>query len=120
MINSFIFCKVFVKEGWTNRDTGKVGDPRLQYNQFMLLQEVMAQYAKKLTIKLDIDRLKADNIKELKDTLVSFKGKQPLHFVVYEMQEAIKVNMISRKRKVQITSELLTELEAREVPYKLN
>ena len=30
MINSFVFVKVFVREGWVNRDTGKKGDPRLQ------------------------------------------------------------------------------------------
>jgi DNA polymerase-3 subunit alpha len=120
MINSFIYCKVFIREGWTNRETGRTGEPRLQFNHFMLLQEVMAQFAKKLTIKLDIDQLKPDYIRHLKDTLVSYKGKHPLHFVVYEMEEAIKVNLSSRKRKVEITSELLHQLDSQEVHYKLN
>jgi len=43
-----------------------------------------------------------------------------LHFVVYEMEEAIKVNLASRKSKVEISSELLSELEAQQVHYKLN
>lgn len=120
MINSFIFIKAFVRDGWVNRDTGKAGEPRLQFNHFMLLQEVMASFAKKLTIKLDIAQLQPEYIKTLKDTLVSFKGQHPLHFVVYEMEEAIKVNLASRKSKVEISSELLSELEAQQVHYKLN
>jgi DNA polymerase-3 subunit alpha len=120
MINSFAFIKVYVKEGWVNRDTGKKGDPRLQYNNFMLLQEVMEAFAKKLTIKLNIDELKEQHIRELRDTLVSHKGQHPLNFVVYEMEEEIKVTLSSRKQKVQITSELLATLKNKEVHYKLN
>jgi len=120
MINSFVYVKVFVRDGWVNRETGKKSDPRLQFNQFMLLQEVMENYAKKLTVKLNIDQLEEENIHELKDTLVSFKGDHTLQFIVYDMEEEIKVTMLSRKQKVQITSELLTTLEENEVHYKLN
>ncbi len=120
MINSFAYIKVFVRDGWVNQDTGKKSDPRLQFNQFMLLQEVMEQFAKKLTIKLDIDRLQEAHIHHLKDTLRSHKGKHPLQFIVYEMEEEIKVTLSSRKQKVQITSELLSTLENSEIHYKLN
>jgi DNA polymerase-3 subunit alpha len=120
MINSFVYLKVFVREGWVNRETGKKGGPRLQFNQFILLQEVMENFAKKLTIKLNIDQLKEESIHELKDTLISYKGKHPLQFIVYEMEEEIKVTLSSRKQKVQITSELLATLEDNEVHYKLN
>jgi DNA polymerase-3 subunit alpha len=120
MINSFVFIKVFVREGWVNRDTGKKGDPRLQFNQFILLQEVMENYARKLTIKLNIDQLKEDQILDLKDTLRLHKGKHPLQFTVYEMEDEIKVTLSSRKQKVDISSELLATLENKEVHYKLN
>ncbi|MGB5647380.1 MAG: DNA polymerase III subunit alpha [Muriicola sp.] len=120
MINSFVFIKVFVREGWVNRDTGKKGDPRMQFSQFMLLQEVMENYAKKLTIKLNIDHLQEDHILELKETLRSHKGNHPLQFTVYEMEDEIKVTLSSRKQKVQISSELLATLENKEVHYKLN
>ncbi len=120
MINSFVFIKVFVREGWVNRDTGKKGDPRMQFNQFMLLQEVMENYAKKLTIKLNIDHLQEDHILDLKETLRSHKGNHPLQFTVYEMEDEIKVTLSSRKQKVQISSELLATLENKEVHYKLN
>ncbi|WP_394973761.1 DNA polymerase III subunit alpha [uncultured Croceitalea sp.] len=120
MINSFAYIKVFVREGWTNRETGKKGDPRLQYNDFKQLQDVMDSYAKKLTIKLNISALQEKRIMALKDTLRSYKGSHPLNFVVYEMEEEIKLNLSSRKQKVHITSELLHTLEEQEVHYKLN
>ncbi|MBT8178764.1 MAG: DNA polymerase III subunit alpha, partial [Eudoraea sp.] len=120
MINSFILIKVFIREGWINRDTGKKGDPRLQFNQFLLLQEAMETFARKLTIKLRLEQVREDQINQLKDTLVSYKGKHPLNFTIYELEEEIKVTLASRKQKVQITSELLTALEDQEVHYKLN
>lgn len=119
-INAFIYLKVFVREGWVNRETGKKGDPRLQYNQVLLLQDVMDAYAKKLTIQLDIGQLHEQRIRALQDTLRSFKGEHHLNFVVYEMEEAIKVQLSSRKQKVHISSELLHSLRDQEVHYKLN
>ncbi len=119
-INAFIYLKVFVREGWVNRDTGKKGDPRLQYNQVLLLQDVMDAFAKKLTIQLDIGQLHEKRIRELQDTLRSFKGQHHLNFVVYEMEEAIKVQLSSRKQKIHISSELLHSLRDQEVHYKLN
>ncbi|RNC91958.1 MAG: DNA polymerase III subunit alpha [Allomuricauda sp.] len=120
MVNSFVYVKAFVREGWVNRETGKKGEPRLQYNDFKQLQDVMDSYAKKLTIKLDVSALQEKRIKELKKTLTSHKGNHPLNFVVYEMQDEIKLNLSSRKQKVNISSELLNVLEEQDVHYKLN
>ena len=77
MINSFVYVKVFVRDGWVNQDTGKKGDPRIQFNSFMLLQEVMEAYAKKLTIKLNIDDLKEEEF-IIKRHLDIHKGDHPL------------------------------------------
>ncbi|UII77139.1 DNA polymerase III subunit alpha [Flagellimonas sp. HMM57] len=120
MINSFVHMKAFVREGWVNRETGKKGDPRLQFNDFKQLQDVMDAYAKKLTIKLNIDALQEKRIQILKDTLTSHKGDHQLNFVVYEMRDEIKLNLSSRKQKVKINSELLSVLEENEIHYKLN
>jgi len=120
MINSFAYVKIYVKEGWVNRDTGKKGDPRLQFNSFMLLQEVMEHYAKKLTIKLNIDTLKEEDVFNLKQTLSCDNGTHPLQFEVYEMEEQVKVELSSRKQKINITNELLTQLAEKEVIFKLN
>ena len=52
----------------------------------MMLQDVMESFAKKLTIQLDIDQLHEKRIRQLQDTLGSFKGKHPLNFVVYQLR----------------------------------
>ncbi len=118
--NSFVFVRAFVKEGWVNRETGKKGDPRIQFNNFELMHDVMDSYAKKLTIQLNIDDLHESRINTLKDTLQMHKGEKLLNFVVYEMQEEIKLSMASRKQKVKISQELIEELREQEVRYKLN
>ena len=53
---------MYVKEGWINRDTQKRGDPRLQYNSFQLLHDVMDSQTRKLTIQMPIESLQEDKI----------------------------------------------------------
>ena len=47
-------------------------------------------------------------------------GSHLLDFVVYDNREEIKVEMPSRRQKVKVTQELLSELEEQQVYYKLN
>ena len=84
------------------------------------LDETVHAFAKKLTIRFDINQLREESILDLKDTLVSHKGDHPLNFVVYEREEQVKVSMASRKQKIHISSELLLQLSKKEVDYKLN
>ncbi|QAA82596.1 DNA polymerase III subunit alpha [Aequorivita sp. H23M31] len=118
--NSFIFGKVFVREGWTNRDTGKKGEPRMQYNSFQLLHDVMENYSKKLTLQIPLREIKEGRIEQLKELFNTHKGNKPLTFVVYEETEKIKLSMPSRKNSVNISKELLIELHNQQVKYKLN
>ncbi|WP_298900662.1 DNA polymerase III subunit alpha [uncultured Psychroserpens sp.] len=118
--NSFVYVKTFVREGWVNRDTGKKSDPRLQFNSFQLLHDVMDTYAKKLSIQLNIKDLQEQRITILQDLFRLHQGEKALNFIVYDNEEKIKLNMPSRKQKVKISQELLNELESNEVMYKLN
>ncbi|MEW7290084.1 DNA polymerase III subunit alpha [Aquimarina sp. 2304DJ70-9] len=118
--STFVYAKAFVKEGWVNRDTGKKGDPRIQFNSFQLLHDVMETYAKKLTIQLDINNLSDSRIDGLKELLTEHSGNHTLNFVIYEMAEQLKLHMPSRKQKVNISQELLVALENESVYYKLN
>mgnify|MGYP000424538976 FL=1 len=118
--NSFVFVKTFVREGWVNKDTGKKSDPRLQFNNFQLLHDVMENYAKKLSIQLDIKDLSEQKIIALKELINMHPGNQALNFLVYDTQEKIKLTMPSRKQKVKVNQELLDELEAQDVRFKLN
>ncbi|WP_299898141.1 DNA polymerase III subunit alpha [uncultured Aquimarina sp.] len=118
--STFVYAKAFIKEGWVNRDTGKKGDPRIQFNSFQLLHDVMETYARKLTIQLDINELSDTRIDKLKELLTEHAGNHTLNFVIFEMAEKLKLHMPSRKQKVNISPELLTALESDSVYYKLN
>jgi DNA polymerase III subunit alpha len=118
--NSFIYARVFVKEGWVNRDTGKRNDPRVQYTHLQMLHDVMRNQAKKLTLRIPIDQLHEKRIALIKAMLKSHKGDAQLHFTMYDMEEKVKLNMMSRKHKVAISKELLDKLKEEEVDYKLN
>ncbi|MCB4807531.1 DNA polymerase III subunit alpha [Tamlana sp. 62-3] len=120
MINNFVFVKSFVREGWTNKDTGKKSDPRIQFNSFQLLQDVMEQYAKKLSLQLDINDLKEQKITALKELFHLHPGNQSLTFLVYDTKEKIKLSMPSRRQKVKVSQELLDELQTMDVKFKLN
>ena len=118
--NSFIHARVYVREGWVSRETGKKGDPRLQYSNIQLLHDVMGLQAKKLTLQIPIGDIKKDKVRQLKDLLRMHKGDKQLHITLYDMEDELKLNMPSRKQKVAISKELLEELKELEFSYKLN
>jgi DNA polymerase III subunit alpha len=118
--NSFIYGRVLVKEGWINRETGKKSEPRLQYNSMQMLHDVMDSQAKKLTIQMPVEELKEERIELLKDLFKTHKGDKQLHFIIYEQEYEVQLNMPSRNQKVNISQELLDELELKQVSYKLN
>jgi len=118
--NSFIYMRVFIKEGWVNRDTQKKGDPRIQFNSMQMLHDVMESQTKKLTIQIPIEDVSESRINYLKDILKLHKGDKQLQFVIYEMENKVKLTMPSRKHKVKISNELLEELEKEQVRFKLN
>ncbi|MGJ8591896.1 MAG: DNA polymerase III subunit alpha [Aquaticitalea sp.] len=118
--NSFVYVKIRIAEGWTNRETGKKSDPRIQFNSFQLLHDVMDTYAKKLSIQLDIKDLQEKRITVLNDLFRLHDGNHALNFMIYDNEEKLKLNMSSRKKKVKISQELLDELDSHDVYYKLN
>lgn len=118
--NSFVYVKIRISEGWTNKETGKKSDPRIQFNSFQLLHDVMDTYAKKLSIQLDIKELQEKRIQVLNDLIRMHEGNHALNFVIYDNEEKLKLNMSSRKQKVKISQELLEELTSHDVFFKLN
>ena len=120
MQNNFVYVRSYIREGWVNRETGKKSDPRLQFNNFQLLHDVMENYAKKLSIQLNISDLEADKIIAIKELVDMHPGNHMLNFVIYDNKEQIKLSMPSRNLKVKISQELLDELESNDVYYKLN
>ena len=120
MHNNFVFVRTLIKEGWINRETGVKGEPRLQFNSFQLLHDVMESYAKKLSIQLNIKEISEEKIQTINDLLKMHSGNHILKFVVYDNDDELKLEMSSRLRKIKISQELLLELKSQEVFYKLN
>lgn len=118
--NSFIYGRVFIREGWTNRETGKKGDPRMQYHSFQLLHDVMDSYSKKITLQIPLAELVDDKITALKNLIKTHKGEKHLYFNIYETEENIGLTMPSRKHKIHISKEFLHELQKEQIHYKLN
>src|SRR5699024_5542421 len=120
MPNNFVYIKAFIRQGWKNKKTGQFGEPRIQFRMFKQLQDVMEEFAKKLTIQIDVNELSEENISQLKDILHTYPGNHLLNFVVYEMKDRIKVHMPSRRQKIEINAELLKQLEKQQFNFRLN
>ncbi|MGB1042870.1 MAG: DNA polymerase III subunit alpha, partial [Tenacibaculum sp.] len=117
--NSFLFVKTTVKPGWTNKE-GVKGDPRIGFNEFLLLHDIMDKMCKKITIKMPLKDVNENRIKDLQHLFVTNKGSQSLHFTIWDAQEKIELNLPSRNTKIKISSELLKTLDEEFIKYKLN
>ena len=120
ILNNFLHIKTKIVEGWLNKETGVRGEPRIQYNNFKLLQDVVKTFAKKISIQLKLDDIKDEKINLLKTLLSEHNGNHNLSFFVYDDHEKIMVEMDSEKHKVNISPQLLNELEGKNIFYKLN
>ena len=118
--NQFIRIKINIKEGWRNQETGRLGDPRIQFINFEMLHDVLSKNSKKITLQVDIHQLESESIKQLKRELRGFRGDKPIFFDVIDPKKQIKLTMASRKQKVNISQELLSLLEENSWHYKLN
>ena len=120
VLNNFIHIKITIIEGWKNKETGIVGEPRIQFKNFKLLQDVVKSFARNLSIQLKIDDVKEKRINEIKKLLVQHKGEHNLSFIVYDEEEKMKIDMRTSKHKINISPELLKLLEQEKIYYKLN
>lgn len=120
LINSFIYLRLYVREGFIKKETGERSEPRLQYNTMMQLQDVMQQFAKKITIHLNVEDIKPNKIDVLKQAVRDHGGEHQLYFSVYKLDEDVKLTMQSRKLKVNINSDLIDILRSQDFIFKLN
>ncbi len=85
--NQFLFIKVNVRDGWVNKETGRKSEPRIQFLEVKLLQDVLATQAKKLTLNLNIADLRTDFIHELSHLFQANKGDKQVAFEVMEIEK---------------------------------
>jgi DNA polymerase-3 subunit alpha len=89
--NNFTYMKVSVKEGWTNQDTGKKSDPRIQFTLVQYLQDVLDMFAKKLIVLLNITDLQAEFIHKLSLLFQENKGDNQVAFEIMELEKVKKM-----------------------------
>ena len=106
--NNFTFIKVMVKEGWTDKDTGKKGEPRLQFMVIQYLQDVLPSFAKKLIIHMNIKDLQTNLIHELSSVLQANKGENQVTFEVMEL-ETIKKQIEIMPTEIDVDEIILDE-----------
>lgn len=112
--NTFIYIKTTYRRGWQQ------GDVRVQINAIQQLQDVMEKMAKKITIQLPIEGIDEKVVNSIEAVFTRHKGNQVLNFVIYDREEKLKLTMPSRSSKVEITKELIDELNENEWSFKLN
>ena len=117
--NSFLFVRATIQPGWTNKE-GIKGEPRIKFTEFKLLQDVMDEMCKKITIQLPLHEVKEEKIKQLQHLFATNQGSKSLHFTIYDAEEKIELSLPSRTTKVSITTEFLKHLDEEFIDYKLN
>ena len=168
--NQFVYLKLNVKDGFTNRETGKKSEPRIQFLDVKMLIEVLPTFAKKLILQFSIQEINENLVQNLNQLFGANAGDNYVTIEVVELEkikkaiempilevkdepeidiedivdeigteelediEAIAIDvppveevivktrltMPSRKLKVNISSELLQELEKMQLNFKLN
>jgi DNA polymerase III subunit alpha len=89
--NNFTYMRVLVKEGWADKETGKKGEPRLQFSLIQYLQDVLPSFAKKLVLLLNINDIQTDFIQQLNQLFQENKGDNTVAFEIMELEKITKI-----------------------------
>ena len=128
--NNFTFMKVAVKEGYPDKETGKKGEPRLQFLLVQYLQDVLSAFAKKLVLYLTIEDLNAEMIHQLSAVFQEHRGDNSVDFEVLELERVRKQielpavvadndEVVADEEEDEAAVAVLTEVEETKVITKL-
>jgi DNA polymerase-3 subunit alpha len=115
----FVYLKIRPTQ-YINRDTGEPGRIRTQYLSFKQLQDVIPEFSKRLKLMLDIEKVDEITIESLSEVCEKHKGSKTIDVVLFDRTDEIKLNTHSKSKQVEITADLLTELQKLDLNYKLN
>ena len=103
--NTFVYFKVYIKEGWVKKETNERTEPRLQFVELKLLNEVIPTFAKKLIIQMDVHQLKEMQVEKIRFIMDQNPGTKPVVFEVFELEE------IQDKLQTEVVQQLVQEIE---------
>ncbi len=112
--STFLYLKTVLRRAWQN------GDVRVQVTNMQQLQDVLGKMAKKITIQLPIEQIDKEKVQNIEKVFRKHKGNQHLNFTIFDKKENLRLTMPSRTAKVNISKELLEELQENHCSFKLN
>jgi DNA polymerase-3 subunit alpha len=77
-----------------------------------LLSEILSERSKELKLSFSLKRLNNDLLSSLFQTLESHRGNKKLSMEVFDEEEKIQLEFLSRKVQVNIGKKLMAELAA--------
>ena len=118
--DQFIRLKIKIQQGWVNRESGRLTEPRIKFSSVESLQDVIKNNVKKLQIQLDLKTLDENRVIEISEIVNKFKGEKPLSIQVYHEKEKVNLPLLSRKFKIDVSKDLLNKLDSVDLPYLIN
>ncbi|NND05780.1 MAG: DNA polymerase III subunit alpha [Saprospiraceae bacterium] len=85
-----------------------------------LLSTVGEELTKCITLKVPVQSITPAFEKTLETACTAHKGKHQLKVVVYDEEHEIKLQFLAGKKRIQVDSQFVQEVEKMGLPYKLN
>jgi DNA polymerase-3 subunit alpha len=113
---TFLYIKAKTMPNYKNPETSEI-----KATQIMLLSEVREKMAKSLTIRIPLNYVSDDVVKNIYTMTNTHPGKCTLKVTLFDPDENMSVDLASKKIKLNLTNELLQQLDTMtNVSYKLN
>ena len=123
--HEFLLMRVYVaprykSSGDKNNKVLEISGGRVKIRSITLLANVRESMVREMVIDMPLERIDAELRKNLKKAVSHSKGKSRLAFNVYDRENRINVEFVSRKYSVLASDELLRWLNAAGLHYRIN
>ena len=123
--HEFLLMRVYVaprykSSGDKNNKVLEISGGRVKIRSMTLLANVRESMVREMVIDMPLERIDAELRKNLKKAVSRSKGKSRLAFNVYDRENRINVEFVSRKYSVLASDELLRWLDAAGLHYRIN
>jgi len=102
-----------------DRAQGKTSPYGLKIKKIMLLGNVSDSYIKGFAINLSTPMLTPEFRTSLVQMVKKNKGTVPLYMYLHDPEKNWNIEFLSRKFKVAVTSQLISDLQKMRIPYKV-
>jgi DNA polymerase-3 subunit alpha len=92
----------------------------IKFDKIMMLHDVRKDLFTAIEIILPLGKIDADLTKRISKQISKNKGDKKLLFVIIDEEKNVKIELVSRKYKVNISDELLEYLNSENINYKIN